>query len=713
MTYQRLFFIPFLFAQFLIVSAADTPEDMNGTPKEQGTPTFLQLKRSDLSMSFGGRLKDDFFFYNSVRTLRNDYGDQNNFVRHRLDLDFTAEQGKKRYGTPASEAAVRLTNYVYWQQYGHYLPFSRDDIRSTDLDSAIVARDVTIKTLIPLIFVEQAWFKLNLDTFMKLFEYHPASLKVGFFKYQVGRGISLGYHNDMAVDYLGWPGEGHFTRYPQMPPGVLFRIALNKNWSADLYWMKWTSVGSDLENTHEHTRAQRLDVGPGRGVNKDRSNYVLKFDYQPEKETHFGKLHLQPYLVYTDAPEQAIEFEADASSKLFTLGTMLDCTRGNWNVNVEVAGQFGHQNVYPIDRNTIILERSNANTKGGSLSEVFSHIYVNKATKAEDGNVPNCPIATKHTGDINSNQFHSADFLQFIINSPQNRAVSQQGKKIEGGQYNDGSGGKDIYNANSFGNARFRPGYRLDYQGFMALADVSYTFNEWPYKLTTAAGYISGDNYPYNDENNHTYYGFVPMRSRYTGQSMENFLIFDRLVLPRPLNISNRTLWAYNNLKDLSNLQFLGIGLTWYPLDDRKKCFCTTNLWCMWEVAHLKAWDKYGHNPDPSAESQIALERARLGFPGVSRTYTGAATPNTGWISSKEASRMLGVELDLRATYNFLDHANGYALLSFFLPGQLYRDLEGQPNYTTRSVDNQGLSHYDSLGSEPAFAAVVGLNYKF
>ncbi len=277
-----------------------------------------------------------------------------------------------------------------------------------------------------------------------------------------------------------------------------------------------------------------------------------------------------------------------------------------------------------------------------------------------------------------------------------------------------GAGSTKIYNADAFGNARFRPGYKLDYQGFMALADVSYTFDDLPYKLTSAAGYISGDNYPYNDETSRTYRGFVPMRSRYSGQSMENFLVFDRMVIPRPLNISHRTLWAYNNVKDLSNLQFLGIGLTWYPLNNRKKCFCSTNIWGLWEVAQLKAWDQYGSHPDAATEKQIALERARLGFPGAPRTYAGTATPgNCGWTSTKDASRMLGVELDLRATYNFLDHASGYALFSLFMPGKLYRDLEGQPNFTTRRVDNQGLSHYDSLGSEPAFAAVVGLNYKF
>ncbi len=706
MNYKRLIFLPLFFASSIGLMATDISKNSDsdnatireGTACPKKSANILQLKRNDISMTLDGGIKDDFFFYNNIRTLRNDYSDQNNFVRHKMNLDFKTEQGVKRYGKPASEAEVKLTNYIYWQQNGHYLPFSRDDIRSTDLDSVIVARDVTVKTLMPLIFVEQAWFKLNLDTFMKAFDKNPAFLQVGFFKYMVGRGISLGYHEDVAVDYLGWPGEGHYTRYPSMPPGVLFRMALSKNWTADLYWMKWTSVSTDLEDTLAPTRAQRLDAGPGRGTNKDRSNYVLKFDYQPEKSP-LGKLHLQPYLVHTNAPEQSIEFEADASAKLTTLGTMVDCTYGNFNVNVEVAGQFGHQDVHAIDRNV----------KEGTT---FSHVFL-------DGPLSNrrAPISkTKAAATPSEGKFNQTDELSYWINLPSNRTLDSQGKKIVGAKAPGGVSGIDIFNADTFGNPRFRPGYKLDYQGFMALADVSYTFDEWPYKLTTAAGYISGDNYPYNEETNRTYRGFVPMRSRYTGQSMENFLIFDRLVIPRPLNISHRTLWAYNNLKDLSNLQFLGIGLTWYPMNDRKKCSCTTNIWGLWEVAQLKKWDQYGSYPDKTIDNQIALERARLGFPNVPREKISATTPppgNTGWISNKDASQMLGVEIDIRATYNFLDHASGYALVCLFLPGGLYRDLEGQPNFTTRRVDNQGLSHYDSLGSEPAFATVVGLNYKF
>jgi hypothetical protein len=688
----------------------------------QDTRPLLQVSNKNIAMTFWGKLKEDFYFYNNVRTLRGDYFDQNNYVLHQLNLDWLATYETKRHEQPLFDAKVRLTNYVNWQQYGHYLPFSTEDLRTANVTTAPVARSVTVKSLMPLIFVEEAWAKCNLETLWSLLKHHPTTIQAGFFKYQVGRGIALGYRNDLAVDYLGWPSEKHYEKVPQLPPGILLHTQLHKNVTADLYWMKWTSVSTDLEDVLAPTRAQRLDgPGPGRGTNKDRSNYVLKFNYTPQN-TFMGALNVEPYLVYTHAPEQSIEFEADASAYLTTLGTMVDCTHGNWNVNVEVAGQFGHQAVHAIDRNIKVLA---LDASTGIPREVFSHVVYDIAASNAAGDhgpgIERVPVRPLEADIKDKNKPDKQ--LDYVVNLPEHRNITQQGQLITRINKDTGvaalvadANNYDIYNANTFGNARFRRGYRLNYQGFMALADVSYTFDRWPCKLTSALGYIGGDTYPYNNEGSRTFHGFVPMRSRYIGYLMENFLIFDRLDLPRPLNISNRTLYAYNNLTDLSNLKFIGLGMTWYPCHDRSTSFITTNFWGLWEVAQLKKWNRWGKISDATAEDQVAVERARLGFPGVPREKTVAnvsPTGNAGWLSDENASQFLGIEIDVKMFYRFLDHASGYALFSCFLPGQLYHDLEGQPNITTRRIDTQGLSHYDSLGSTPAFAAVVGLNYKF
>ena len=56
----------------------------------------------------------------------------------------------------------------------------------------------------------------------------------------------------------------------------------------------------------------------------------------------------------------------------------------------------------------------------------------------------------------------------------------------------------------------------------MALADLSYTWDSHPFKAAAAAGYISGDNYPYNEEVSRSFKGFIPLRSRYKGMGVQN-----------------------------------------------------------------------------------------------------------------------------------------------------------------------------------------------
>lgn len=668
--------------------------------------SFLKLSSNDIQMQLSGFLQEKYFFYHRVRTLSDNFYDQNDFFRHKLNLDFNVKQGEKKFGKPSSEAGVRLTNYVVWQQNDYYMPFSRDPLRSQDLDSVITVNQYDVKTLMPLIFLEEAWLKINFDTFARTFNKNATFLKAGFFLYEVGRGLSLGYHNDLAVEYMGWPGVGNFTRYPQMPPGILFSSQILKNLSGDIYFMKWREVDANLEDVMYPSRAQRLGIQrTERGANKDRYNLSIKFDYTPE-ERDYGKILLEPYWVYTHAPELSVEFESDSKAFLHTLGLMMDYDYGNFHVNCELAGQFGDQTMFAIDRNIELLSK----TSSGLTQEVFSHITQQNPTYRQK-----VPVRVRAGGDTNANSFVPQDSLLYIVNLPINRDIRAQGQAIQGAELPGVN--KTIYNSNLFGNARFRNEYKLEHQGVMALLDVSYDFKKLPINIAGALGYISGDEYPFNDENSKTYHGFIPMRSRYNGLSVKNTLIFDRLVLPRPLNIDYRTMYAHDNLKDLANLQFFGAGLTWYPFKEKRKCLLNSDLMFFWESGRLYKWDKNGHHPDPEIESQIAFDRAYLGFPGVTPRYDAKTTTqdptNKGWLSNETASRFLGAELDLRAEYKPIKDCSFSGQVCLFFPGQLFTDLEGQPNILTQYVDNLGLSHYESLGDKFAYSFIVGIDYKF
>lgn len=669
------------------------------TSKEK---SFLKLSSKEVEMTLKGVLQEDYFFYNRVRTLSDNFYDQNDFFRHKLYLDFSLKQGEKKYGKPATEAGVRLTNYVVWQQNNYYMPFSREDLRSKALDSVVTAESVTTKTLLPLIFLEDAWLKINFDTFTQTFNKNPTSLTAGFFQYEIGRGLSLGYHDDLAVEYMGWPGTGNYTRYPQMPPGILLKSQILNDLSFDAYFMKWLEVDANLDDVMYPSRSQRLgSTRTERGSDKDRYNFALRLDYTPE-EKNSGLLWMQPYWVYTHAPELSVEFESDSKAFIHTLGLMVDYNYNGFEVNCEVAGQFGDQTMFAIDRNIKQLSRSNSD---GSVEEIFSHIFFDSNTSRDQ-----IPVTNVLGESTSPQKYEPQKYLAYVVNAPYNRNVSKQGEQVVNANK---SGDHQVYNSNLFGNARFRPKYTLEHRGFMALLDIGYSFKNHPFRIGGALGHISGDNYPYNEEVSKTYHGFIPMRSRYKGMQVKNTLIFDRLVIPRPLNISYRTMYAYDNLKDLSNLQFIGMGLTWYPLNKKEKCLINSDLMFFWESATLYKWNKNGHHANPAIESQIAYDRAYLGFPGVTPQYPATDSSNKGWLSNETASRFLGAELDIRAEWNPIKNLSFSGQTCLFFPGQLYKDVEGQPNLLTQYIDNQEQIHYESLGDKFAFALIVGIDYKF
>lgn len=683
-----------------------------GTEVSSKNLSELHLTTHDLKMFIGGKLKDEAYLYSYINTLRTDYHDRIDFFRHKFNLDLMINQGTKKFGRPSSEAGVRIMNYVFWQDESNYLPITVDRINLLPVDNLQIAQNLKAKALIPLIFVEQAWFKLHFDTFTDTFKNNPTFLQVGYFPYMVGRGVTMGFHDDLAVDYLGWAGEGGYTRYPFMPPGALFRMQITDQLTWDAYFNLWRETNASLIDVLSPERSSRLSGPPERGSGKDRQTWVTKFNYSAQDEC-LGNLVIEPYFVYVNAPELMVELPADASSKLYTIGVMTDWRKNNLSFNIEVAGQFGHQNIHAIDRNVEQLTSGS----NGQINRSFSHVNliiqanpeVNPVRRAESPVSQDTQIPVGSTSEfVPDLQYH------YLVNNEQNRNIDSQGDKIlrANGTPTSPSLGNNVINNTIFANNRFRPGYRLSNKGFMALADISYEFECQPLKIAGSIGHISGDNFPYNDEVDHTYRGFIPMRSRYVGLGVQNFFIFDRLVLPRPLNISYRTLYAFNNLKDLSNLQFFGVGLTWFPFEDRKRMTVTTDMMFLWEHARLFKWDVNGKHPDPAIEAQLVrLRNTPTNANG--NQFTGSPTLFSGWESAEHARRFLGVEIDMKFSYKMLDHCDWNTKVVLFFPGGLYKDLIGQPNQNTQRIDERKFLRYDSLGKSPAFGFVTGFNYRF
>ncbi|NDD54479.1 hypothetical protein EBZ39_11500 [bacterium] len=352
--------------------------------------------------------------------------------------------------------------------------------------------------------------------------------------------------------------------------------------------------------------------------------------------------------------------------------------------------------MHALDRNNYVVGAGGT----GALSRSYSHLLVRAAGDPNNAHAPSGETDPQYPQD----QFDPTLNLDVLVNNNDNGTLEMQGQQLRNVTVTRNAGVQNVYNSNIFGNKRFRPAYRLNNHGLMVMADVVHDVQRIPVVVAGALGYISGDAYPYNDETSRNFYGFIPQRSRYRGYGVKSFLVFDRLVIPRPLNISYRTLYAYNDLKDLSNLKFLGFGATWFPWEKRSKGHLGLDVMFLAEVAKLYAWDVNGRHPDAAIETQLVRLR---------NTFAGKGTLFRGWQSSKRTSKYLGYEVDLRAHYELLDHCDAYCRFSLFVPGQLYKDLDGQPNILTRRTDDSGFARYDTLGSSTALGIMLGMQYRF
>jgi len=730
--------------------------------KEDIVPAALFFSTKDLQMLIGGRVREEYFYAGRTQTLRSDFSDVINAWRHKASLLLGVRQGARRHGKPATEAMLKFTNYSMWRNESRYSALEAADLQIRDLDGAHIG-DHTHRQLVPLVFAEDAFFKVNFDAFLSPFHKHPTSLQIGYFPYWIGRGVALGYYVDGGVPHMGWELDGNAENLEQSPVGLLLSGEIIKNLTATFYYTKWQGLTIFLGDTRSPSRIQRLDKPrPERGSCKDVETWAFKLDYK-HKGSHWDML-LEPYIMYTRAPEQSIEVKADARSDLGTYGAMVELNWKGFHINIEAAGQFGDQKVFGIDRNVVQLKRDKVT---GNVQEVNSHIYYGDPAQAaaflgarglpntaENRNLvisvgaQNAPVQA--TGQVKTpavGPFPQVNYqLLEVSNLSINRAADRNGEQLQtanvggapvtlrvsdkevgllnpfnvvtlpaGGtvaQFVDLTTPQNVVNANFKGNERFRKPFKLDYAGFMFMGDISYTFEKLPLKLACAGTYISGDAYPYNEERSRNFKGFMTQRDyNYIGHEVRSLALLYARVGPRPMNISNNKLYAFNHFQDMSNLAYVGGALYWYPLKKKDKMTINPNVLAFWTPGRVNKWDPNG-NPNINTGNVVfdtiqnfALTQARadLGF--------------TGWESTKRASSYMGTEVNLIAEYYVLENLRLYTLDALFFPGQLYKDLKGQPNRNTRRLDTtpgrEGKVVYESLGAKIAYGLNAGLRYTF
>lgn len=637
----------------------------------------------------GSMINADYYLLRNAETLDHaNKDDARNQFRQRTELSFLLKYGTDNEEERAAvETRVTLANTLFMRQIFR-ASFYHD--QSLVKGSAFDEDFSPIKTQF-----QEAWFKVNCDQLFPQMEKHPHMLKVGYFPYLVGRGISLGDWQIGGVDYMGFKKNGLQTYAPMFPPGILWRGEIGKHASYDVYFSPAVTEGVSGANFGQRVLVNETLAAPktvklpidslsSRHIFAASAKIGCEFKEMSDSITvRDGEAMVNPYWVYYNSPRQTIDRGADAPMDFHTFGLMAEARGGGLEMNFEVAKQIGRQNVREAVYNN------------------FPSVNHFDPTTGAFRALPASELAKLPAGSVNP-----PDRVSWL-------ALEQDAKLAE-----------------------HHPAYDVDLSGWMALFDVRYTFEDYPVIAAIAGGYFSGDAYPYNDNVDNyfasggtdfhevvgdvvaikpqsavKYKGFLPLRDwEYAGLWAHPLVMVNAGIVPRPKQMDLFDLSATNDSDTLTNLIYLGGGLTVRPMEDRSKLRLNANVFGYWNDERLKKWDATALPPQRLVNNeggQAAYDQFQI----------------TGWLSDQTASKFLGWEVNAVINYKITDNLDLSMRAGILFPGDVYSDLKGQPNNQTVQSGTklsetvagrvENLLNYKGLGDNKAYGFYSRIRYVF
>jgi hypothetical protein len=656
----------------------------------------VPLAAANAKLFVGSMVNVDYYFLRHAETLDDaNKDDAESQFRQRTELSFLLKYGTQNdQERGVVETRISVANTLFMRSIYKVSDYNNSNDPS---GSAFDQNFSPIKTQF-----EQAWLQVNFDRLVPRMEKRPHFLRIGYFPYLVGRGISLGDWAQGGVDYMGFKKDGEQTYAPMYPPGFLWRGEITKYSSYDIYFSPLVTediVGANKPDAvvirlpnesflSRHIASVSATIG---GEFKDLS------DKMAIKE---GMAMANPYWVYYNSPRQTVDIAADSPTSLHTFGCMAEISTGGFEINFEVAKQFGRQTVREV------------------VNKDLPSVNHFDPITGRFRPLPAAVFAQLPAGSVNPDRWFAGD---------------------------DYTGGPGNYWENMDPAARlaeYRPSYDISLEGWMALFDARYQFKDYPVIVAVAGGYFSGDCYPYNDnidkyfassgtdlyslasdgqtvninpEPEHHYRGFLPLRDReYFGLWAHPLVMVNAGIVPRPKQLGLQELSAVNDDDTLTNLAYIGTGIALRPLQDREKLRLNANLFTYWNDESLKKWDKKATPPVRLVQNEGVV----LG--GINK-YD--ALQIQGWLSDESASRFFGWEINTVIAYKIAYNLDLSLRGGIFFPGKLYTDLSGQPNDNTL-VEKLELSptapgaintitSFKGLGEDKAYGFYLRLRYVF
>ena len=352
---------------------------------EEPVSVFSQLKKSKkpLTLSFGqvdARLQvkwkpETFYARNSNLLNNNNKSDELFRSQSTIDTNFTLNYGKECFGHPATEFFVTLRNKNIWGNPNSIISTTETPIKLVDFVGGPHRHDIT--RLVP--WIREIWLKFNIGDVLGLSFSHNHYFTLGAFPFELGRGISLGSAYGINPVPLGFYSDNTIDQYAF---AFKFSGPCFPTLSYDLYGEIADNKSSTFNQTSEKIRGQlfgfKFDQVRGGG----KITYIIasRLRWIPVSNNH-SSASFEPYLLYANAPEQRIEINADAESKLGTFGLAAEFMRGNFEFGFDTCNKYGRQMAQGIDRNIVeLINVYDSANNGSRWQEVNSHVVTSDPT---------------------------------------------------------------------------------------------------------------------------------------------------------------------------------------------------------------------------------------------------------------------------------------------------------------------------------------------
>ncbi len=620
-------------------------------------PTFscarFETRQNDVLLSFSGSFKPEMFGgVNTGLLNKNNIGNKIWYMRHTLDFNLDVAYGQETFGSSIINTKFNLRNKGIW---GNPESITRT-VEATIKDVDVVEGAHRHAIARHIFWMREGWLEFDLSHFLGLSFLNKHNFKLGFFPFVLGRGISLGAAYAVGPELLGFYNDSAVDQFA--PGGLLHGDILEDTLSYDLYAATLLNRSTGLGETAAAILGQQYGrrETPQRGSGKINFVIASRLNWDVFKHDKYGKLHVEPYVLYNKDPEQRVQFRADASSQLGTIGMAADYTQDVFELGFDYAFNLGQQRVKGWDRNTVTKEN-----RDGRAVFVNTHVL--------DQNGDRLPF-------VRGNEAQ-----RLIDCSPQDE--SENGKIIDTVDENVGFVTGPVTLTNS--ETRFRNPYTNKYEGWMFVVDGGF----WAYKkdlfLAASAWIASGDSNPNEETKDQQYSGFIPLQEVYSGTKVQT-AFFGRITRPLSAPTTNQAPSRFAQVTDgFTNLVSCGFSAKYEPQDVKTPYKIFTNGLAYWQEKPTNKFD---------AKSGKELDVL--------------------------ASTFLGVELNLFSHWYVVKDLKLFFVGSVFFPGAHFRQIKGKPLDAAqkRQLDRLDRTGFDedripNVGADTAYTFNLGVEYRF